>query len=309
MRPDTPAPLAAPLAPPADLHHGPRTAALILNPRAGTMAKLAEPGAALAAALRQAGFAITPEPSPDLPLDQQWDAAMAGGAGIIFVAGGDGTLRDAASRLHGSACVLAPLPGGTMNRLCERLGLPPDPVEAAAAYRAAVPGWLDAGFAGNDLFLYQLIAGRVTRLMHFREMQRGGGIAGWWPLLRAVLRTISRPASRTLRIAVRGHRLRGHALVVTLPPPLVPAMMDVDIAAPRSPLAKIRQAWGWLRGRLREDAEVAELRASRLVVHARDSAMRLSLDGEMLMARMPVRVRLHRNAVRILKLPDADRAA
>jgi diacylglycerol kinase family enzyme len=280
-------------------------AALILNPRAGTMAKLADPAADLAAALRQAGFDLPAARLPDLPLDAQWAAALAGPAEIIFVAGGDGTLRDAARRLQGSARMLAPLPGGTMNRLCTWLGLPADPLEAAAAYRGAVPGWLDAGFAGNNLFLYQLIAGRVTRLMHFREMQRGSGVAGWWPLLRAILRSVARPAARNLRVVVAGRRLRGHALVVTLPAPdapaTIPRLMDVDIAAPGSPLAKLRQAWRWVRGRLREDTEVAEMQADRLAVHARDSAVRLSLDGEMLIARLPVRVRLQRDAVRILK--------
>jgi diacylglycerol kinase family enzyme len=277
-----------------------RAAALILNPRSGTLSRLAEPAAEIAAALADAGFRLVLPPAPDLPLDAQWEQVLASPARIVFVAGGDGTLRDAAARLRGGDRLLAPLPGGTMNKLCAQLGLPLDPCEAAAAHALSEPGWLDAGLVGEELFLHQLIGGRVTRLMHFREMQRGAGVRGWVPLLRALLRAFARPPGRTLRVRVAGQRLRGQAVVVTLPDHGGGSQLMVDVARPRGVAGRLRLAWRWLRGRLHHDAEVSAREAKRLVIHARDGALRLSLDGEMVMARPPLRIRLLPRAVPVL---------
>jgi diacylglycerol kinase family enzyme len=280
-----------------------RAAALVLNPRSGALSRLADPAAAIAAALGAAGFRLVLPPAPELPLDAQWEKVLASPARIVFVAGGDGTLRDAAARLRGGDRLLAPLPGGTMNRLCAQLGLPLDPCGAAAAHALSEPGWLDAGLAGEELFLHQFIAGRVTRLMHFREAQRGSGVRGWVPLLCALVRAFGRPPGRTLRVRVAGRRLRGQAVIVTLPAHDGPSRLIVDVARPRGLAGRLRLAWRWLRGRLHEDTEVTALKADRLVIHVRDGALRLSLDGEMVMARPPLRIRRLPRAVPVLLPP------
>lgn len=278
-------------------------AALVINDRAGSLAGLAAPRAALEAALRGAGFELAPV-TDEAGLDGQWQAVEASPAEIVFVAGGDGTLRDGAERLLGTGRIFAPLPGGTMNRVCTRLGLCADPVDAARGYRPGPSVALDVATANGQLFLYQSVVGAPTRLMRFREMQRGGGARGWLSLVRAVLRELLRPSSRALAIRLGpGRRARGHVAVVTIPEPGREAGLGLALARPQGPRGRLRQAWRWFRGRLSEDPDVAAREGERLAVHGSTKWLRLSLDGETRISPSPVRFRLHRGALRILAPP------
>lgn len=279
-------------------------AALVVNERAGSLASLPTPRAALAEALEAAGFELVATPS-GTGLDDQWAAVAASAAEVVFVAGGDGTLRDGAERLIGTGRVFAPLPGGTMNRVCTRLGLSGDPVHAARTYRPGPSVALDVGTANGKVFLYQSVVGAPTRLMRFREMQRGGGTRGWLPLVRAMLRQLFRPSSRGLAIRLGpGRRARGHAAVITTPEPASSAGLVLALARPRGARSRIRQAWRWFRGQLSADPDVAAREGGHLAVHGNAPWLRLSLDGETRISPSPVRFRLHRGALRVLAPPD-----
>ena len=279
----------------------PHVATLILNVRAGAIQVMATPRATLEAALRAAGYVLAAKHDLDESPEEQWHAFLQSPTPVVFVAGGDGTLRDAAARLIGGETILAPLPGGTMNRLCVQLGLPVDPLAAIDAYKDARVANLAVGSANSIVFLYQAIVGEPTRLLRFREMQRGSGALGWRPLLCALLRGLARPGHALLLVRIdRRKRRRGQAVVVTVPAPDASPMLTVDLAQPRNALHRLRQAWRWFRGRLAEDAMVRSTSLSHLVVHSPLRAVRLSLDGEVYFTKSPVRFRLHRKALRIL---------
>ena len=168
-------------------------ATLLVNPAAGSFPSTPGFMERLTAALEGAGFALVLPPRPDHALDEQITAALSARPRVVFAIGGDGTLRAVADRIIGQDIILGVLPGGTMNRLAARLGLPGDPEAAARSMADAVPEPLATGTLNGHAFLYQSIIGRPSRLVRFREMQRGVGLRGWLPLLRAGLRAVARP--------------------------------------------------------------------------------------------------------------------
>jgi diacylglycerol kinase family enzyme len=277
-------------------------AALVINPAAGSAAGLDDTGiAALAEALREAGYDLPPSMRPRQPLDAQLDAAIEARPEVVFVIGGDGTIRAVAERLVGCDIILGVLPGGTMNRLAARLGLPGDLLQAARSLEGATAEPLAHGALNGRVFLYQSIVGRTSRLVRFREMQRGTGIAGWLPLVRAALRAVARPPRRALRLRVNGRRLRADVAVVTLPVPGEAPDFQIDAVKRGGFLRGLRQAWRWIRGRLAEDEGVTTFRRAYLAVVGVDRRLRVTLDGEQHLLAQPLRFRLHGDALRVLR--------
>lgn len=286
----------------------PRRAALVCNPRAGSLAAIPDAAAWLASALAEAGFETVLPGRGDAPLEEQWQRAVAARPDVVFVAGGDGTLRAAAAWALRDGVTLAFLPGGTMNRVCARLGLPRPLPEAVATYADAEPGRLSVGFAGGEPFLYQAMFGAPTRLLRYREKQRSAGLLGWTTLAAAVWRRLRRLTERRLRVVTPRGRMRpGRVAVVTMPDGEA-AEFQVDIAAPRGVLARARMAWRWFRGRLREDSQVASIAVRELAVFGTRRGLRYSLDGEMRLGAPPVRLRLVPDALPILRPRRSDAA-
>lgn len=281
----------------------PVSAALLINPAAGS-ARLDEDRLdRIVAALAEAGYTFAMPARPDLPLDAQLAAALTTRPAVVFVLGGDGTIRAVAERIAGLDVVLGPLPGGTMNRLAARLGIGSDPVAAARSLAGATVETLPLGTLNGRVFLYQSIVGRSSRLVRFREMQRGVGLAGWLPLIRAALRTMARTPRRSLSLRAQGRRMRADAVVVTLPPPGALPLLEVHAVRRGGLLAGLRQGWRWIRGRLARDQGVTAFDRPHLAVQGIDDRLRVTLDGEQHLLETPLRFRLRSDALRVLRPP------
>jgi diacylglycerol kinase (ATP) len=160
-----------------------RSAVLIFNPQAGRW-KAAEQAVNLIASLEINGFSVEPRPTT-APGDATILARQAAAAGVevAFVLGGDGTLREAAAGLLGSATILGPLPGGTTNVVAGALGIPLKPLAAAKALCSAPVRELDVGLCGSEAFLILASAGldafTLRQLNPTLKKRLGKGAVAW----------------------------------------------------------------------------------------------------------------------------------
>ena len=127
-------------------------ALLVFNPGAGGSSESSPQ--ALSAGLRALGHPDVTclETGDDLP------QRLAGARGLVYVAGGDGTVRRVACALAGRPeVVLAPIPLGTANNAARSLDIEGRPEDVLKRYRRARPAPLDLGRVrapwGEDLFL------------------------------------------------------------------------------------------------------------------------------------------------------------
>ena len=107
----------------------PLRSAVIVNPN--RVEGLDELRAGIEKQLTEAGW---PEPAwlettAEDPGTGQARQAVADGAEVVFVAGGDGTVRACIEGLAGTEAALAVLPGGTGNLLATNLGIPTETIE------------------------------------------------------------------------------------------------------------------------------------------------------------------------------------
>ncbi|MFL6195710.1 MAG: diacylglycerol/lipid kinase family protein [Thermoanaerobaculia bacterium] len=141
-----------------------RRAALIYNPRSGRQ-RHAQVLDTLLATLRAGGFDVEPVPTAFAGQATELARELGREAEAVFSFGGDGTAREVAAGLLGGRAALGVLPGGTANVLALALGLPNDPV-AAAARMATLPARpFDVGLAGGSPFLMMVSAGLDAALL------------------------------------------------------------------------------------------------------------------------------------------------
>jgi len=166
---------------------GPKKTVLLYNPEAGRIRTRRDLLRRLLERLREELGAVeaaaTEGPMTAGRIARQWIEA---GADLICVAGGDGTLNEAAAGVAGTDAALLPLPAGTANVLCNELGLGNDPLRAAAELKrltpvSVAPGVLRSG-SGERLFLCMAGAGldaRIVRLVSPEFKRRFGKLSYW----------------------------------------------------------------------------------------------------------------------------------
>jgi YegS/Rv2252/BmrU family lipid kinase len=168
-----------------------RRAALIYNPIAGR-GRLDRVLAGVLRTCRQEGLDLEPVPTtaPGEGTELAGGLARDGRVEAVFALGGDGTAREVAAGLLGSGTPLGILPAGTANLMALALGLPRDPVAAAALLCRAPSRHFDAGLAGGSAFLMMISAGLDGRAL--AALDRGfktrlgktavllQGVREWW---------------------------------------------------------------------------------------------------------------------------------
>lgn len=145
--------------------------------------------------------------------------AVATGAPIIGIAGGDGTMRTAAAALVDTQSALLCIPTGTINTFARRHGIS-DIAAAAAALRVRRVATVSIGTFEDTYFLNTLTFGEYGRIVRRRERYRR--FVGKWPA--AFIATVG--------------------TIATLRDIIVHIDVEGDVLSRRTPFVWIGMGWG-----------------------------------------------------------------
>ncbi|MBB5293556.1 diacylglycerol/lipid kinase family protein [Deinococcus metallilatus] len=242
-------------------------------------------------------------------------AAVRAGAGRVVVAGGDGTLAQAARPLLYSGTALGILPLGTGNTFARNMGVPRDVVQAARVIVSGSERRVDVGEVNGRVFLNSVtlgfsaqIAANLTPALKRR--------LGWLAYLPAAWPVARHPPSLRLTVTADGvpSRLHTPQLVIAnardvAADLLVPGADYQDgrlvlLALPAgSPLATLANLVRW---KLGDTSRLRVQRVGEVGVMGVGEALHANVDGDLTWEVM-LSVQTHRTALTVC-VPPAPRS-
>jgi diacylglycerol kinase family enzyme/membrane-associated phospholipid phosphatase len=231
--------------------------------------------------------------------------AAASRARILGVAGGDGSVRVAASIAAAAGLPLLVVPAGTFNHFAADLGVR-SADDAIAALQAGDSVRVDVAVAGDEAFLNTASTGIYADLVSAREQIEA--VLGKWPALLVALVRVLR-TSKPLELTIDGRRRRVWLLFAgncsyepagaapSYRPDLADGTLDIRLIDGTQPLARIRLVAAVLLGTLGRSRVYRAWSAASVQIAAADGEpVRISLDGE---------VTETEPAIRLFKAPKA----
>jgi YegS/Rv2252/BmrU family lipid kinase len=235
--------------------------------------------------------------------------AVADGAPMVIVGGGDGSLSGTVDELVGKDCVFGVLPLGTANSFARTLGIPLDLEGAVAAISGGRRRRIDLGIIDRDYFVNAASLGLSPRIGETvpHRLKRYLGRAGY--LLWAIKCSIGFRAFRlTLEDGVKRRNMWATEVRILNGPyhggVELSDQADVDtgdiVIQAVVGRSHARLAWDWYAKffKLRDrDAQTEEFRGKAFRIETRPP-QRISIDGEVL-ASTPVTVQVAAGAVEV----------
>jgi diacylglycerol kinase (ATP) len=183
-----------------------RSVRIIYNPGAGRSRGRSQAVSHMVELLQRRGLRVdahaTSAPGDATRLSRE---ALAAGADLVVVHGGDGTVNEAMQPLVGGSTALAVWPGGTANVLMRELGLPRNPERVADMIAAGRTRRVTVGRAGERYFLLMAGVGldaALVREVNPRLKRLAGQGAFWF----AALQQFVRWEPRRFLVEVEGRR-------------------------------------------------------------------------------------------------------
>ncbi|HTG63963.1 MAG TPA: diacylglycerol kinase family protein [Sphingomicrobium sp.] len=265
-------------------------------------------------ALRTAGIVGEVELVAGDRIEERVRSHVEGGARLIIVGGGDGSVGAAASALAGSDATLGILPLGTLNHFARDLGIPADLGKAAALIAKGRERAVDVAQVNGRTFVNNSAIGLYPLMVVDRENQQHRlGRSKRLAMLVASFRTLAKfhddrltltsnegrssvdtpllfVGNNEYRVAMPGAGSRealddGHLCVLVMRKKGVPGFLAATARA--------------LIGLAREDDMVRIDDVERLRVDSRRASLTVSIDGETCRMKPPLDYRIRKGALRV----------
>jgi len=270
---------------------GPLRSVVIFNP--GRVDNVGGRHAEVEDALAAAGW---PEPgwletTREDPGTGQARQAVADGAEVVFVSGGDGTVRACAEGMVGSAAALAVLPAGTSNLLATNLGLPTDPGAGVRLATERGRRRIDVGELDGHVFTVTAGMGFDAAMVRDAPRRLKSKVGPLAYVVSAVRHVTDRSMSveivlddgpalhRRARsvLAANVGRLPGGARLLADADP-DDGLLDIAVIAPHGPVQWLRTGWAVLRRREQVPSMEVHRAAHAVVTSDRDQPR--EVDGD-----------------------------
>lgn len=233
----------------------------------------------------------------------------------LLAGGGDGTISTAAGIAWKSGIPLGIIPAGTMNLFARSLKLPLDIWAVLDVLAHGEVRETDIGSIDGKAFVHQFSAGMHARMVRLRNAlpyrSRAGKIAA---NVRASIGVVLNPPQFEVEFEADGHRERREisAISVSNNPfgqnglmfseNLNTGHLGIYLADPLSPMGAAKLAFDVLRGKLRENAAVTEMRAKEVHLHFPRVYRKANyvLDGELIPLARRMSIRLHSGELKVI---------
>lgn len=238
------------------------------------------------------------------------EQALADGADLIIVGGGDGSISGTIGALIGSDAVFAPLPLGTANSFARGLGIGPDLEQAAATIAAGHTVWVDLAEIDGNMFANSAAMGMPPMIGDTipPKLKRWFGRFGYlgWAIyslirFRPFRLTLEGPDGTEQCWATEVRMLKGQytgGIKVSDEAQLDDGAILIQIVAGKSKWSLARDWYLRMLGLRKREGMAREIKVKEARIDARPR-QKVAIDGEVL-ARTPFDLRIHRRAVRVI---------
>ncbi|WP_242338431.1 MULTISPECIES: diacylglycerol kinase family protein [Anaeromyxobacter] len=235
----------------------------------------------------------------------------------VVAAGGDGTVSAVAGGLAGTPKPLGVLPLGTLNHFAKDLGLPADLEEAARVIASGAQRRVDVAEVNGRVFVNNSSIGIYPHAVRERERTRrrlGKWIGKWlamaWAALRVLVRL--RPLSvrirwdggagprRTTFVFVGNNRYDTALVATQRRAALDRGTLGVYVATAPTRLGLLRLGARALVGRVDPGRDVEALEVASVAIESHHRRLAVSVDGEVISQRPPIRYRIRPGALTVL---------
>jgi diacylglycerol kinase family enzyme len=295
---------------------------ILINSGGGTLKRGVAKKEDIVAALQAAGIDAEPEWIEGKDLATRAEAAVADGAEIVVAGGGDGTISAVASIVAGSSSALGVLPLGTLNHFAKDLGVPADLEGAAKLIASGSRTQVDLAEVNGRNFINNSAIGLYPLMVLDREAQQEElGRSKRWAMLVAAARTVANFSSERLKLTVNGREavvdtpllfVGNNAYTTELPSAGTRDRVDrgelfVLVLRRKSRFGFCLAALRSLLGRARRDDVVRLEHVDELTVDSRSRSLHLSLDGETVKMKPPLRYRIKPGVLTVISTGASPR--